>query len=286
MSTDDQQPGPLPWRAPNRGSGTSAPDPFAPPAPEPHRRRLEQPLPPRRGPVPRQRVRRPAAGRSARPAAASPAVPGRGSRGRSARTGRGSRAAARQGPDGPRDDTGRAGKRRRPTWVALVGTAAGAALLASVGTAGLTGTLDGTTAGNPTGTTQSESRQNSAPVVTSTTKNPDWANVADAVRPTVVAITVQTGQGTAQGSGVIIDAQGHIVTNHHVVGDAGGRRPPGHPLRRAHLPGERRGHRPGHRPRRHHPQGPAQGPPAPRPSATPTTSSSATRSPRSATRWA
>ncbi|KAE8762931.1 S1C family serine protease, partial [Georgenia thermotolerans] len=127
-----------------------------------------------------------------------------------------------QGPDAPRADTARDGRRRRPTWAALVGTAAGAALLASFGTAGLTGSLDGNTGGSPTATTQSENRENSAPVVTSTTKNPDWANVANAVRPTVVAITVQTGQGTAQGSGVIIDAQGHIVTNHHVVGDAAG----------------------------------------------------------------
>jgi putative serine protease PepD len=105
--------------------------------------------------------------------------------------------------------------------VALVGTAAGAAVLASVGTAGLTGALDGTaSSGGTVATQQSEQRSNSAPVVTSTTKDPDWANVANAVRPTVVAITVQTPGGTAQGSGVVIDAQGHIVTNHHVVGDA------------------------------------------------------------------
>jgi putative serine protease PepD len=86
---------------------------------------------------------------------------------------------------------------------------------------GLTGAFDGTaSSGGPVATQQSEQRSNSAPVITSTTKNPDWANVANAVRPTVVAITVQTSQGTAQGSGVIIDTQGHIVTNHHVVGDA------------------------------------------------------------------
>ena len=32
-----------------------------------------------------------------------------------------------------------------------------------------------------------------------------------------MAITVKTSQGGAQGSGVIIDDKGHILTNNHVV---------------------------------------------------------------------
>ncbi len=40
------------------------------------------------------------------------------------------------------------------------------------------------------------------------------------VRPEVVLITVNTQQGTALGSGVIIDKRGYIVTNNHVVSGA------------------------------------------------------------------
>jgi S1-C subfamily serine protease len=40
------------------------------------------------------------------------------------------------------------------------------------------------------------------------------------VRPEVVLITVATQQGTALGSGVIIDKRGYIVTNNHVVSGA------------------------------------------------------------------
>jgi S1-C subfamily serine protease len=40
------------------------------------------------------------------------------------------------------------------------------------------------------------------------------------VRPTVVQITVATQQGTALGSGIIIDKRGYIVTNNHVVNGA------------------------------------------------------------------
>src|SRR5690606_11981083 len=41
--------------------------------------------------------------------------------------------------------------------------------------------------------------------------------VAAAARPSVVAISVQAAQGMAAGSGVILDAEGHILTNNHVV---------------------------------------------------------------------
>ena len=112
-------------------------------------------------------------------------------------------------------------ERRRPGWAALAGTAAAAAVLASLGTAGLTGAFDDGTAPIAATTTQQESAaSNNAPVVTSTTTDPDWANVAAAVQPSVVAIDVQTATGAGAGSGVIIDAEGHILTNDHVVGDA------------------------------------------------------------------
>ncbi len=46
---------------------------------------------------------------------------------------------------------------------------------------------------------------------------PDWEAVAAAVRPATVTIQVSGESGSASGSGVIIDKEGHIITNHHVV---------------------------------------------------------------------
>lgn len=105
--------------------------------------------------------------------------------------------------------------RPRPGRLALVGTAAVTALATSLATLGVTGVLgadEAPLAGGTTGTAQS--------VVARATGVVDWQAVAAAVRETVVAISVSTGQGTAEGSGVVIDAEGHVLTNEHVVGDA------------------------------------------------------------------
>jgi putative serine protease PepD len=50
---------------------------------------------------------------------------------------------------------------------------------------------------------------------------PDWTATAKAVAPSVVSITVTSGQTGGQGSGVVIDNQGHILTNNHVATGAG-----------------------------------------------------------------
>jgi putative serine protease PepD len=93
-----------------------------------------------------------------------------------------------------------------------------AALLASGATYGV-GQLgdDGATAAGA-GTTSSAV---SAPVIQATGSSPDWTATAKAVSPSVVAIKVTNGQSGGQGSGVIIDTNGHVVTNNHVA-TAGG----------------------------------------------------------------
>ncbi|MGL4744598.1 MAG: S1C family serine protease, partial [Dermatophilaceae bacterium] len=56
-----------------------------------------------------------------------------------------------------------------------------------------------------------------APVTQADGSAPDWSATSAAVSPSVVAITASSGRGGGEGSGVVIDDQGHIVTNNHVV---------------------------------------------------------------------
>jgi len=108
-------------------------------------------------------------------------------------------------PNGPRP--------RKPRTVLTVVTAAVlAATLASGGTAYLLrdDAAPGS-AGVDTGIPQ-------VPGVSSAVDgSPDWEAVAAATRPSVVAIDVQVAQGEAAGSGVILDVEGRILTNNHVV---------------------------------------------------------------------
>jgi len=96
----------------------------------------------------------------------------------------------------------------------LVITAALAAVLSSAGTYAVT---RGDLAAPPPAQSRSSASVSGAPVVQANAAAPNWAVTAAAVSPSVVAITVQSGQGSAQGSGVIFDTSGHILTNNHVV---------------------------------------------------------------------
>ncbi len=53
-----------------------------------------------------------------------------------------------------------------------------------------------------------------------TTQAIDWAAVATTVQPSVVSILVSTPYGQGQGSGILIDDDGRILTNNHVVSGA------------------------------------------------------------------
>jgi putative serine protease PepD len=66
-----------------------------------------------------------------------------------------------------------------------------------------------------------------APVTTGTTgdtSSSSLAEVAAAVAPSVVSITVRTAGQQVEGSGVVLTSDGLIVTNAHVVSDAAGGR--------------------------------------------------------------
>src|SRR5450759_3707105 len=106
----------------------------------------------------------------------------------------------------------------KPRRVAeLVTVAVLAAVLTSTGTYAVT-RVD---ASAPAAQAGSSATTSAAPVVQADASAPNWSVTAAAVSPSVVAISVTCGQSGGQGSGVIFDTQGHILTNNHVV-TAGG----------------------------------------------------------------
>lgn len=125
-----------------------------------------------------------------------------------------------QPPPGPYASSRKEG--RRPGWGGVLAVGVGAAVLSSLLTAGMFSLADrggsppiGTTTGGATGT-------QSAPLVTSSGSLPNWVAVAGAVEPSVVSVQVTTGQGGGEGSGVVLDTAGRILTNNHVVAEAAG----------------------------------------------------------------
>lgn len=103
----------------------------------------------------------------------------------------------------------------------LAGLLAVALLAAGVGGgAGFAASQLGATPTASHTTTSSTTNGSSTTVVQGDPTNPDWTAVAAAASKSVVAIDVVTSSGEAQGSGVVIDAEGHIVTNNHVVSGA------------------------------------------------------------------
>ena len=115
-------------------------------------------------------------------------------------------------------------EKSRPGWGALIGVAVAASLLSTGGLyaieqSGLLGNereTSSSTLFNP----EDKNVATPEPVANSNSQNPNWEAVAKAVRPAVVAISVETNNGSDQGSGSIIDSKGHILTNNHVVAGA------------------------------------------------------------------
>ncbi|OKL46936.1 hypothetical protein BSR28_05805 [Boudabousia liubingyangii] len=112
-------------------------------------------------------------------------------------------------------------EKRRPGWVSL----AVCTLLAGVLGSGIT--VGGLQAGgylSPWGSRSVAAQQDNretqvAPVVNAKGNAANWQAVNEAVGPTVVLIQVRAGNSGGTGSGVIIDPEGHIVTNYHVIAD-------------------------------------------------------------------
>lgn len=115
-------------------------------------------------------------------------------------------------------------EKSRPGWGALIGVAVAASLLSTGGLyaieqSGLFG-HDAETTSSTLFNPEDKDVATPEPVANSNSQNPNWEAVAKAVRPAVVAISVETNNGSDQGSGSIIDSKGHILTNNHVVAGA------------------------------------------------------------------
>lgn len=105
---------------------------------------------------------------------------------------------------------------KHPGWAALLAMTIVAALLGGVlGVGVMTWRYSGT---RPVSAAEGEPTVE--PVVDSKAAAPDWQAVAKAVGPATVAIEAQKGESGAAGSGVVIDKEGHILTNHHVISGA------------------------------------------------------------------
>lgn len=108
-------------------------------------------------------------------------------------------------------------ERRRPGWPGVVAASVLAAALASGATvAGVQALED-----EPAPTAPTTSAETPGPVQQADGTSPDWTAVAEAVAPSVVTIRVSGQAGSGQGSGVVLDADGSILTNNHVVAGAG-----------------------------------------------------------------
>src|SRR4051794_37332189 len=106
----------------------------------------------------------------------------------------------------------------RPRWRGLVAVGVGAAVLASLATAGTVSAFGSTVSPSTSSTTQQ-----SAPLVTGGGTAVNWVATAAAVKPSVVSVRVQASDGSGgEGSGVILDTSGRVLTNNHVIAAAPG----------------------------------------------------------------
>jgi putative serine protease PepD len=109
---------------------------------------------------------------------------------------------------------------RRHRWLDMAIAAVVAAVVAAGTTAGVMATDDSPTSQTTTSSSSSPAGSGPGPVAQAAGQPVDWTAVAKAVEPSVVAISVGSQFGGAEGSGVILDTKGHVLTNNHVA--AGG----------------------------------------------------------------
>jgi len=111
-------------------------------------------------------------------------------------------------------------ERRRPGWGGTIAVGAAAAVLASALTAGGMVAFDH----RDNNAAVSLTGQSSLPPSVSSGKAAipaSWTGVAEKVAPSVVSVQLAQSNGSGdEGSGIVLDKQGHILTNNHVIADS------------------------------------------------------------------
>ncbi|WP_241677102.1 S1C family serine protease, partial [Bifidobacterium jacchi] len=105
--------------------------------------------------------------------------------------------------------------------IAVVAALVSAALCLGVGYAALTmGWVTIPVASSNSLTNVSSNKSGNGTATAKSGESTDWQAVAKEVSDSVVSIQTQLSNGTAKGSGAIVDAKGYIVTNNHVISGA------------------------------------------------------------------
>ena len=115
---------------------------------------------------------------------------------------------------------GTAAPRRGPGWGGTSALVLAGMLLSSGLTLGGVVAYDQRRGDEPVAAAQDSQTSEARPAATTTSEDPDWAAISEQVSPSAVSILSSTGSGTSQGTGVVLDEDGTILTNDHVAGDA------------------------------------------------------------------
>ncbi|MGP9539531.1 trypsin-like peptidase domain-containing protein [Brachybacterium sp. AOP43-C2-M15] len=120
---------------------------------------------------------------------------------------------------GPGQAADRTTGRRGPGWIGVTGLVALGMLFSSGATLGGVVVYDQFLSPEPAATAQESpaTSTEARPAAADSSQGADWAAIAEQVSPSAVAIQVSTSGGTSQGTGVVLDEQGTILTNNHVV---------------------------------------------------------------------
>jgi putative serine protease PepD len=102
-------------------------------------------------------------------------------------------------------------------WVPIVSVAAIAAVLSAGAAAGAVTLLDDDPGRTPSLTDVGQEAPDIVPAQSGSVGGPDWNAVAGVVEDSVVSIETRSARGGTGGSGVVLDAEGHVLTNNHVV---------------------------------------------------------------------
>lgn len=103
-----------------------------------------------------------------------------------------------------------------PGWVGLIAAMIVTALVSIGATVALVD-LGGSGSAEAAGTAETAPQSGTTAPITAVAGGAQWESVAAAVRPATVSIQADGSGEVGTGSGVIIDQEGHIITNHHVV---------------------------------------------------------------------